>query len=159
MIFVSTVHSPVFLSDLDGMELPHPTNNFLLTNYFDDREISRSASLEKAVADGFLVLIDTESSLDLFRSLIAASAGWQRIRLITEPWRVAEFMSVVATMDLNPFPAKFIWNSVMASLKEEDKPTKSEIEEWKNITITSRTSIIPIESHKIVFLDNGFIAV
>ncbi len=44
MIFVSTVHSHVFLSDLSGMELPHPTVNLLLDDYFDEKELANSKS-------------------------------------------------------------------------------------------------------------------
>ncbi len=85
--------------------------------------------------------------------------AWGRIRTIIEPWRIAEFMSVVANLDIDPMPAKRIWNLNTSLLLEEERLTRPEVVELQDITIASKTATIPVDSHKIVFEDNGLIVI
>ncbi len=47
----------------------------------------------------------------------------------------------------------------MSLLLEEERLTRPEVVELQDITIASKTATIPVDSHKIVFEDNGLIVI
>lgn len=159
MFFVSTVKSPVFLSDLDAMEISHPTTNLLLDGFFTKEEIKKSKSLKQAESRGLLTILDTEYSFHLFRNLMFRSDGWLRLRENVESWRLSEFMAAVSLMDNFTMTSKVMWNAMINSLDVSKKPTPEEIQNWINISNQSKASILPLNELRIVFLNNGIIQV